>query len=206
MGIPEFLRNVTRNLFFTGKGGVGKTSLACATAVTLADHGKRVLLVSTDPASNLDEVLGVSVGSQPTAIPDVARLFALNLDADEAAREYRERLVGPYRGVLPEAVVASMEEQLSGSCTVEIAAFDEFSRLLADRNTTAEFDHVVFDTAPTGTPCVCCRCPLRGVVSSTGTRAGLRASVRWPDCRRNISCTRTRCRPCPTRKRQRLCW
>ena len=150
MCIPEFLRNVTRNLFFTGKGGVGKTSLACATAVTLADRGKRVLLVSTDPASNLDEVLGVSVGSQPTAIPDVARLFALNLDADEAAREYRERLVGPYRGVLPEAVVASMEEQLSGSCTVEIAAFDEFSRLLADRNTTAEFDHVVFDTAPTG--------------------------------------------------------
>ncbi len=146
----KFLSHATRNLFFTGKGGVGKTSLACATAVGLADRGKRVLLVSTDPASNLDEVLGVPLGSQPTAIPDVPGLFAMNLDADEAAREYRERLVGPYRGVLPDAVVNSMEEQLSGSCTVEIAAFDEFSRLLGDSQSTADFDHVVFDTAPTG--------------------------------------------------------
>jgi arsenite-transporting ATPase len=146
----KFLSHATRNLFFTGKGGVGKTSLACATAVGLADGGKRVLLVSTDPASNLDEVLGVSLGSQPTVIRDVTGLLAMNLDCDAAAREYRERLVGPYRGVLPEAVVTSMEEQLSGSCTVEIAAFDEFSRLLADPNTTADFDHVVFDTAPTG--------------------------------------------------------
>ena len=146
----KFLTEATRNLFFTGKGGVGKTSLACATAISLAERGKRVLLVSTDPASNLDEVLGVSLGSEPTVITDVPGLFAMNLDCDEAAREYRERLVGPYRGVLPEAVVASMEEQLSGSCTVEIAAFDEFSRLLGDPNTTAEFDHVVFDTAPTG--------------------------------------------------------
>ncbi|TVS09393.1 MAG: arsenical pump-driving ATPase [Planctomycetaceae bacterium] len=146
----KFLSQATRNLFFTGKGGVGKTSLACATAIGLADRGKRVLLVSTDPASNLDEVLGVSLGSEPTAIADVPGLCAMNLDADAAAREYRERLVGPYRGVLPDTVVASMEEQLSGSCTVEIAAFDEFSRLLADADTTAEFDHVVFDTAPTG--------------------------------------------------------
>jgi arsenite/tail-anchored protein-transporting ATPase len=146
----KFLTEATRNLFFTGKGGVGKTSLACATAVGLADREKRVLLVSTDPASNLDEVLGAFLGSEPTAIADVPGLSAMNLDCDQAAREYRERLVGPYRGVLPEAVVASMEEQLSGSCTVEIAAFDEFSRLLGDPATTAEFDHVVFDTAPTG--------------------------------------------------------
>jgi arsenite/tail-anchored protein-transporting ATPase len=145
-----FLSHATRNLFFTGKGGVGKTSLACATAIGLADLGKRVLLVSTDPASNLDEVLGVALSSEPAAIPDVPGLFAMNLDPEAAAREYRERLVGPYRGVLPDAIVTSMEEQLSGSCTVEIAAFDEFSRLLADPNTTAEFDHVVFDTAPTG--------------------------------------------------------
>jgi arsenite/tail-anchored protein-transporting ATPase len=145
-----FLSHATRNLFFTGKGGVGKTSLACATAIGLADLGKRVLLVSTDPASNLDEVLGVPLSSEPAAIPDVPGLFAMNLDPEAAAREYRERLVGPYRGVLPDAIVTSMEEQLSGSCTVEIAAFDEFSRLLADPNTTAEFDHVVFDTAPTG--------------------------------------------------------
>jgi arsenite-transporting ATPase len=146
----DFVDATERNLFFTGKGGVGKTSTACATAIALADRGRRVLLVSTDPASNLDEVLGVTLSPQPTAIPAVPGLFALNLDPESAAREYRERVVGPYRGVLPEAAVASIEEQLSGACTVEIAAFDEFSKLLGDPATTAGFDHVVFDTAPTG--------------------------------------------------------
>ncbi len=146
----EFLKQPTRNLFFTGKGGVGKTSVACATAVRLADAGKKVLLVSTDPASNLDEVLGVTLGNHPTPIPDVPKLFAMNLDPEKSAAEYRERMVGPYRGLLPEAAVKSMEEQFSGSCTLEIAAFDEFSRLLGDPTSTVEFDHVIFDTAPTG--------------------------------------------------------
>lgn len=146
----EFLKHPTRNLFFTGKGGVGKTSVACATAVKLADAGKKILLVSTDPASNLDEVLGVTLGNHPTAIPAIATLFAMNLDPEKSAAEYRERMVGPYRGLLPEAAVKSMEEQFSGSCTLEIAAFDEFSRLLGDPNATTEFDHVIFDTAPTG--------------------------------------------------------
>jgi arsenite/tail-anchored protein-transporting ATPase len=146
----KFLEHPTRNLFFTGKGGVGKTSVACATAVRLADDGKKVLLVSTDPASNLDEVLGVSLGNHPTAIPAIATLFAMNLDPEKSAAEYREKMVGPYRGLLPEAALKSMEEQFSGSCTVEIAAFDEFSRLLGDPTTTSEFDHVIFDTAPTG--------------------------------------------------------
>jgi arsenite-transporting ATPase len=139
-----------RNLFFTGKGGVGKTSVACATAVSLAARGRRVLLVSTDPASNLDEVLGTPLRDTATPVVDVDRLFALNIDPEAAARAYREKLVGPYRGVLPDAAVRSIEEQLSGACTVEIAAFDEFSKLLGDDQTTASFDHVVFDTAPTG--------------------------------------------------------
>jgi arsenite-transporting ATPase len=146
----ELIERATRNLFFTGKGGVGKTSLACATAVGLADRGRRVLLVSTDPASNLDEVLGVALGGSPTAVPHVANLSALNVDPEAAAHAYRERMVAPYRGVLPDATVASMEEQFSGSCTIEIAAFDEFARLLGDPAATAEFDHVIFDTAPTG--------------------------------------------------------
>jgi arsenite-transporting ATPase len=146
----KFLEHPTRNLFFTGKGGVGKTSVACATAVQLADAGKKVLLVSTDPASNLDEVLGVALGNHPTVIPAIPTLFAMNLDPEKSAAEYRERMVGPYRGLLPEAAVKSMEEQFSGSCTLEIAAFDEFSRLLGDPSATAEFDHVIFDTAPTG--------------------------------------------------------
>ena len=148
--LGRFLESPTRFLFFTGKGGVGKTSLACASAIALADRGKRVLLVSTDPASNLDEVLGVRLGGTPTEIPGVAGLQALNIDPEAAARAYREKLVGPYRGKLPEAVVRSMEEQLSGACTMEIAAFDEFSRLLGEPESTAGFDHVIFDTAPTG--------------------------------------------------------
>ncbi len=146
----DLVRLATRHLFFTGKGGVGKTSVACATAIGLADAGKRVLLVSTDPASNLDEVLGMRLGTRPTAIPGAAGLFALNLDPEAAARAYRERVVGPYRELLPAAAVRSMEEQLSGACTVEIAAFDEFARLLGDPAATAEVDHVIFDTAPTG--------------------------------------------------------
>lgn len=146
----KFLRHPTRNFFFTGKGGVGKTSVACAAAVKLADAGKKVLLVSTDPASNLDEVLGVNLENHPSVIPETPTLFAMNLDPEKSAAEYREQIVGPYRGVLPDAAIASMEEQFSGSCTLEIAAFDEFSRLLGDPTATAEFDHVLFDTAPTG--------------------------------------------------------
>ena len=140
----------TRYLFFTGKGGVGKTSLSCATGLALAEGGKKVLIVSTDPASNLDEVLGVGLSQTPTAIPGAAGLFALNIDPEAAAQAYRERMVGPYRGILPEAAIQNMEEQFSGACTVEIAAFDEFSKLLGDPTATTEFDHVIFDTAPTG--------------------------------------------------------
>ncbi len=140
----------TRNLLFTGKGGVGKTSVACATAIALADEGKRVLLVSTDPASNLDEVLLTPLGIKPTAIESVPRLYAMNVDPVQAAKEYRERVVGPYRELLPEAAVNSIEEQLSGACTVEIAAFDEFAKLLGDSSVAAEYGHVIFDTAPTG--------------------------------------------------------
>ena len=140
----------TRHSFFTGKGGVGKTSNACAAAVALADAGRRVLLVSTDPASNLDQVLGVAIGREPTPIPGVANLSAINIDPEAAARAYRERVIGPYRHVLPDDAVAGMEEQLSGACTVEVAAFDEFTELLTADGPAAEFDHVVFDTAPTG--------------------------------------------------------
>ncbi len=140
----------TRHLFFTGKGGVGKTSLSCATGLALAESGKQVLIVSTDPASNLDEVLGATLGQAPTAIPQVPGLFALNIDPEVSAHNYRERMVAPYRGILPAAAIASMEEQFSGACTVEIAAFDEFSKLLGQPEATARFDCVIFDTAPTG--------------------------------------------------------
>jgi arsenite/tail-anchored protein-transporting ATPase len=140
----------TRHLLFTGKGGVGKTSAACATAVGLAQAGRTVLLVSTDPASNLAEVLGQHVGASTTKVDLVAGLSALNVDPEAAAAAYRERVIGPYRGVLPDSAVARVEEQLSGACTVEIAAFDEFTALLTETPVTAMFDHIVFDTAPTG--------------------------------------------------------
>ena len=146
----SLLQNPTRIFFFTGKGGVGKTSMASATAVQLAEAGQRVLLVSTDPASNLHDVLATKIAGDPTPIHGVPNLLAMNIDPAEAARQYRERMVEPYRGVLPDAAVASMEEQFSGSCTLEIAAFDEFSQLLGDDSTTSQYDHVIFDTAPTG--------------------------------------------------------
>ena len=126
----RIMADPTRHLFFTGKGGVGKTSNACATAVALADTGRRVLLVSTDPASNLDQVFGVGIGRAPTPIPEVPGLSAININPEAAAQAYRERVVGPYRGVLPDDAVAGLEEQLSGACTVEVAAFDELTELL----------------------------------------------------------------------------
>ncbi|EOP17984.1 MULTISPECIES: arsenical pump-driving ATPase [Bacillus] len=137
-------------LFFTGKGGVGKTSTACATAITLADMGKQVLLISTDPASNLQDVFEIELTNKPKEIPSVPNLQVANLDPETAAHEYKEGVVGPYRGKLPDAVIATMEEQLSGACTVEMAAFDEFSTLLTNKELTSKFNHIIFDTAPTG--------------------------------------------------------
>ena len=145
----EFLIKPTRFLFFTGKGGVGKTSLSCAAAIALADQGNKVFLVCTDPASNLSEVLGLQIGASPANHPEVPGLQAINIDPEEAAGRYRERIIGPYRGKLPEVALTAMEEQLSGACTMEIAAFDEFAGLLGNRD-LQEYDYVIFDTAPTG--------------------------------------------------------
>ncbi|MEX0744092.1 MAG: arsenical pump-driving ATPase [Phycisphaeraceae bacterium] len=136
--------------FFTGKGGVGKTSLACATALGLADAGRKVLLVSTDPASNVGQVFEAEIGNRIAPIPGVANLDAIEIDPERAAAQYRERIVGPMRGVLPEKALKSIEEQLSGACTTEIAAFDEFTALLTDGALIDRYAHVLFDTAPTG--------------------------------------------------------
>ena len=146
----NFLEQPPRFLFFTGKGGVGKTSIACATAIQFAEKGQRVLLVSTDPASNVGQVFGISIGNTITPVPAVANLSALEIDPQAAAQVYRDRIVGPVRGVLPDSVVKGIEEQLSGACTTEIAAFDEFTALLTDAALTTEYDHILFDTAPTG--------------------------------------------------------
>ncbi|WP_252247571.1 arsenical pump-driving ATPase [Clostridium sp. ZBS4] len=142
--------NLTKYLFFTGKGGVGKTSTACAVAVTLADLGKKIMLVSTDPASNLQDVFDTELNNKGVKIKDVPNLMVANFSPEDAAAEYRESVIAPYRGKLPEAVLNNMEEQLSGSCTVEIAAFNEFSAMITDKNVSNEYDHIIFDTAPTG--------------------------------------------------------
>lgn len=142
--------DLTKYLFFTGKGGVGKTSIACATAVGLADKGKKILLISTDPASNLQDVFNQSLNGHGSEIAEVPGLTVVNLDPEQAAAEYRERVIAPFRGKLPESVIQNMEEQLSGSCTVEIAAFNEFSDFITDTQKQFEFDHIIFDTAPTG--------------------------------------------------------
>lgn len=146
----KFLKNTPKFLFFTGKGGVGKTSLSCATAIHLAEQDKQVLLVSTDPASNVGQVFGQTIGHTITPITTARGLSALEIDPQAAARQYRERLVEPVRGVLPDDVIKGIEEQLSGACTTEIAAFDEFTALLTDSELVNQYDHIVFDTAPTG--------------------------------------------------------
>ncbi len=148
MSTLKLLTSPTRHLFFTGKGGVGKTSLSCATAIALADKGLKILLVSTDPASNLDEMLGVTLGSDPVPVPGVSGLFAMNIDPEAAAEDYRLRVLDQMAPETSDKERATVREQLSGACTTEIAAFDEFVGLLADEQPL--YDHIIFDTAPTG--------------------------------------------------------
>ena len=145
-----FLSDPPHHLFFTGKGGVGKTSIACATAIALANAGKRVLLVSTDPASNVGQVFATTIGNTITPIDAVPGLSALEIDPEQAAATYREKIIAPIRDLLPIKEIETITEQLSGSCTTEIASFNEFTSLLTDPAQTADFDHIIFDTAPTG--------------------------------------------------------
>ena len=142
--------DLTKYLFFTGKGGVGKTSTACASAISLADMGNEVLLISTDPASNLQDVFETELDNKGVRIEGIDGLTVVNLDPIEAANEYKESVVDPYRGQLPDSVIENMEEQLSGSCTVEIAAFNEFSKFITDSKLKDSYDYIIFDTAPTG--------------------------------------------------------
>ena len=146
----KFLQNIPPYLFFTGKGGVGKTSISCATAISLAEQGRRVLLVSTDPASNVGQVFSQTIGNTILPVASVPGLSALEIDPQAAAQQYRARIVDPIKGILPDEVVNSINEQLSGACTTEIAAFDEFTGLLTDASLLTRFDHIIFDTAPTG--------------------------------------------------------
>ncbi len=146
----KFLNNTPNYLFFTGKGGVGKTSISCATAIKLAEKGKKVLLVSTDPASNVGQVFSQSIGNNIKPVTLVPNLFAIEIDPQAAAEEYRNKIINPIKESLPEAVIQSITEQLSGACTTEIAAFDEFTGLLTNTEITEQFDHIIFDTAPTG--------------------------------------------------------
>jgi arsenite-transporting ATPase len=201
-----FLDQAPRFLFFTGKGGVGKTSLACATAVRLAEAGRRVLLVSTDPASNVGQVFGVQIGNHITPIPAVAQLSALEIDPQAAAQLYRDRIVGPVRGVLPDTVVKSIEEQLSGACTTEIAAFDEFTSLLLDSPLTADFDHIVFDTAPTGHTIRLLQLPGAWSGFWKPAKAMPRAWARWPGWKSSAPRTRLPWMRCPTLCAPAWCW
>jgi arsenite-transporting ATPase len=148
--LVKFLEDPPRFLFFTGKGGVGKTSVACASALELAGRGKRILLVSTDPASNIGQVFDITIGNTITDIPVVPGLSALEIDPEQAAEAYRERIIAPLRGRLPDSEIAGVTESLSGSCTTEIASFDEFTNLLTDSVAYGNYDHIIFDTAPTG--------------------------------------------------------
>lgn len=146
---PESI-DLTKYMFFTGKGGVGKTSIACATAVSLADAGNKVLLISTDPASNLQDVFSTELNNKGTVIRDIPNLTVINLNPEDAAKDYKESIIAPYRGKMSEAIIKNIEEQLSGSCTVEIAAFNEFSEIITSKEKSEQYNYILFDTAPTG--------------------------------------------------------
>ncbi|MBG9986920.1 arsenical pump-driving ATPase [Facklamia sp. DSM 111018] len=141
---------LTPYLFYTGKGGVGKTTIASATAVQLANKGKRVILVSTDPASNLQDVFETELSNKARPIVKIPNLKVANFNPDQAVDDYKERVIGPYRDILPSEAIDNMEEQLSGSCTLEVAQFNEFAFFLSDPTVRAENDYIIFDTAPTG--------------------------------------------------------
>lgn len=174
------LRQVPPFLFFTGKGGVGKTSLACATAIHLTASGKRVLLVSTDPASNVAQVFEQTIGHQITPIAAVNGLAALEVDPSAAAAAYREHIVGPVRGILPDDIVAGIEEQLSGACTTEIAAFDEFTALLTNQQLRNEYDLLCSTPRQPDIRYECCNCLAHGAVISTTASTVRPVSARWP--------------------------
>lgn len=148
--MKNLIKKIPQFLFFTGKGGVGKTSMSCAISLALAKEGKKVLLISTDPASNLDEVLETKLNSTPTKVNGVKNLKAMNINPVVAAYEYKEKMVAPFRGVLPQSAIEQMQEQLSGACTVEIAGFNEFSKYVGDEDISKNYDHIILDTAPTG--------------------------------------------------------
>jgi arsenite-transporting ATPase len=137
---------MTKYLFFSGKGGVGKTTMASATAIHYAIEGEKTLIVTTDPASNLADVFEQAIGHKITSITGIKNLYAMEIDPDEATREYKEKIIGPFRDIMPEDVLASINEQLSGPCITEMASFDRF----IDFMETDEYDVIVFDTAPTG--------------------------------------------------------
>ncbi len=185
------LKAPTRYLFFTGKGGVGKTSLSTAVALTLADTGRRVLLVSTDAASNLDDMLGIELRNTPTSVPGAPGLMVLNIDPDAAAESYRQRVLSQMAVGTSESELATVREELSGACTTEIASFDEFASLLSDN--AEHYDHVVFDTAPTGHTSACSVFRRHGVDSWKGTTAVRPASAltRGSRCRKYASMLRS---------------
>ena len=151
MSLPELS---TKFAFFTGKGGVGKTTVACSLATRAAGEGKRVLLVSTDPASNIGQVFGREIGSGGAEltdlVPGATSFDAVEIDPEAEAERYRESILGPVRGLLPPEVLATTEETLSGSCTVEVASFNRFVDYLTNEDITSRYDHIIFDTAPTG--------------------------------------------------------
>jgi arsenite-transporting ATPase len=139
-------KNQVKFVFFSGKGGVGKSTMSCATAVWLAKAGYKTLLVTTDPAPNLADIFGQAIGHQITPIQDMENLHAIEINPDAASEEYRERIVAPLKELLDEKNLNVVREQLKSPCVEEVAAFDKFIEFMDDPG----YDVVVFDTAPTG--------------------------------------------------------
>jgi arsenite-transporting ATPase len=194
--------SMTKYLFFSGKGGVGKTTMAAATAVRMAESGKKTLILSTDPASNLADVFEQPIGHRIREI--LPNLHAMEIDPDAATEEYREHVIGPMRGVMPPDIMKVLEEQFRSACTVEIASFDRFTDFLGK----TEFDAVIFDTAPTGHTIRLLDSLSTGPATSRKARKapGRPASAPFPRSRGPRRSTTGRWRRCATRRERNLSW
>ncbi|MEH0147265.1 ArsA family ATPase [Corynebacterium sp. Q4381] len=139
-------------MFFGGKGGVGKTTVSAATAVRLAEAGKRVLLVSTDPAHNLGHVWGSTLADAPVHLEP--NLHGIELDPDKTTQRHLDTVAASMRHMMPERLHSEIDRHMELSRHSpgmhEAAMLERIAELVAELTDKRGYDHIIFDTAPSG--------------------------------------------------------
>jgi arsenite/tail-anchored protein-transporting ATPase len=139
-----------RYIFFGGKGGVGKTVMAGATAIWLAKQGKRVMLASTNPVHSLSGLLSQNVFGKPTPVEGVPNLWAYEIDTKETIERSKQEIRDKIQWFLKFADISTKAEDFVESATMN-PAFEESAMFenMVDLMLKDEYDVYVFDTAPT---------------------------------------------------------